>query len=58
VHWLGILSTIRGLLRRVEEIAEGIGSWQALSLHGPEDVELFCDEGEVFVAGGEGGAEN
>jgi hypothetical protein len=42
----------------VEEIAEGIGSWQALSLHGPEDVELFCDEGEVFVAGGEGGAEN
>ena len=20
----------------------------------PEDVELFCDEGEVFVAGGEG----
>jgi hypothetical protein len=28
---------------------------QSPPLRGPEDVELFLDVGEVFIAGGEGG---
>jgi hypothetical protein len=32
---------------------EATGGRESSALGGPEDVELFCDVGEVFVAGGE-----